>query len=292
MRLLALAVLSLLVGCSEPAHGEAPAAASDEAPAAASNESPLAQRLSPERMTQWKLPKRLKEISGLAVTAEGGVFAVDDERAHVHRLDIDEGRIAYRFRVGDPTLRGDFEGITVADDRFYLVTSDGVLYAFAEGGDDERVPFERIDTGAACEIEGLETDPGARSLLLACKEPTQPGRVQLLRWWLDDARLELAFDAPVAPFAEAVRERDFSPSALAYDANDDTLLVLAARERGVASFTSDGEGGFTLREVMRLPARRSHRQSEALAILEDQTVLIGDEGGDGRARLARYGASQ
>ncbi len=63
------------------------------------------------QMHQWKLPKALKEISGLALTQDERLFAIEDESANVFELDYDQGRLIKRFAVSDPVLRGDFEGI-------------------------------------------------------------------------------------------------------------------------------------------------------------------------------------
>ncbi|HSH75825.1 MAG TPA: hypothetical protein VLA09_09090, partial [Longimicrobiales bacterium] len=78
------------------------------------------------RSARFDLPGRLDEISGLAVTTDGRLFGHDDERAVVHEIDPGAGAVEKRFSLGDPPLRGDFEGIAVVGERFFMVTSGGL----------------------------------------------------------------------------------------------------------------------------------------------------------------------
>ena len=125
-----------------------------------------------------ELPRRLREISGLATTADHRLLAHNDEAGIVFEIDARDGSVVKEFQladVGDP-VAGDFEGIAVAEGRIYLVTSSGRLYEFHEGADDESVLFTAHATGAGrdCEIEGLAYDERARELLLMCKDPAPP----------------------------------------------------------------------------------------------------------------------
>ncbi|MEM7504621.1 MAG: hypothetical protein AAF417_21465, partial [Pseudomonadota bacterium] len=74
---------------------------------------------------EWRLPKRLKEISALAMSDSHRLFAVDDEIAIIYEIDYDNGKLLQAFAFGEPALRGDFEGLALVGDRFYLLTSDG-----------------------------------------------------------------------------------------------------------------------------------------------------------------------
>ena len=121
---------------------------------------------------QWKLPSRLKEISGLALSPDGRLFSVDDEQAVIYEIDYEKGKIVREFALGNPVLQGDFEGIAYLDDHLLLITSDGLLYSTVEGLDGEYVSYEKTDTeiGEECEIEGLAQDPDQARLLIVCKK--------------------------------------------------------------------------------------------------------------------------
>ena len=142
---------------------------------------------------EWRLPKRLKEISGLAMSDGNRLFAVDDEIAIVYEIDYDNGKLLKAFAFGEPALRGDFEGLALVEDRFYLLTSDGILYDAKEGRDGDHVSYNRIDTGLGrqCEFEGLSEDVTPGALLLACKALRKRADIDVLsifRWPLGTDR--------------------------------------------------------------------------------------------------------
>src|SRR5690606_10827394 len=113
--------------------------------------------LSAATSNQWRLPDKLNEISGLALTGDGRLLAITDESAIVYELDYAKGKLVKAFALGEPTERGDFEGIAWFDGQVWLVTSKGRIYQSPEGEDGERVAFEAFETGLgkSCEIEGL-----------------------------------------------------------------------------------------------------------------------------------------
>ena len=236
---------------------------------------------------QWKLPDRLREVSGLALTDDGRLLAVADESAAIYEIDYDSGRIVKVFGFGRPVERGDFEGIAVQDGRVWLMTSDGDLLVGAEGGDGEQVPFERHATGIGrdCELEGLVADRADGSLLLLCKNGRKQGKLRIHRWTEEGGRLD-DLTLPEKEMEQAAGRKKVRPSGLAIDPESGDFLVVAAAEYTVFRITRDGRLDDV---IMRLDPRR-HRQAEGIELTGDGRLLIADEGGGGRARLAVYGA--
>ena len=146
------------------------------------------------RTSRVSLPRRLDEASGLAVTTDGRVFMHGDERAVVYQVDPAEGTVLKEFSLGVPVLSGDFEGIAIAGDRFFLINSQGLLLEFHEGAEDESVSFRGVDTGLSnrCEVEELAFEPATQALVAACK--TVPRRdedfIVLYRIGLADLSVE------------------------------------------------------------------------------------------------------
>jgi hypothetical protein len=148
-----------------------------------------------EGRVQRALPNRLREISGLAATSNDRLFTHDNERAVIYENYLEGQRIAKEFALGDPVLRGDFEGLSILSDRLFLVTSDGVLYESFEGDDKERLDYNMYVTGAGrlCEVEGLAANIGGTHLLLVCKTPRARALrdwVTLLPWSIETKQLE------------------------------------------------------------------------------------------------------
>lgn len=238
-----------------------------------------------------RLPRRLRELSGLAVTDDGRLLAHDDERAVVYEVDPRDGELIKGFGLGDPVARADFEGIAVARGRVYLVTSGGTIYETREGRDDERMLFNTYGTGLGrrCEVEGLEFDPAHEALLLACKNPRDDaleGSVAIFLWSFATRELEpdpILIDA--GALAESIEEPRFQPSGIVRNADTGTWLLVAGPQSAIAEVTPSGD----VVAVRRMDADR-HPQPEGIAILPDGRVAIGDEGGSGRGRVTIYGA--
>jgi uncharacterized protein YjiK len=266
-----------------------------------------------EATPTWEawLPDQLTEISGLAFSSDGRLFAHGDEDATIWQLDPRSGAVRKTFALasgageagaGDQdaprgekgkngVVTGDFEDIAIAGDRFLLVTSTGTLYEFSEGDNGARVRYSVHPTGldGACEVEGLAYDAPKRDLLLLCKTnlPRKSARRQVVvrSWSLDDGRLDprprLAVD--YGAFAGAASGKGFNGSALAFIPGTESLLLIAGPQRSFAELTADG----------RVAAagsldRRVHRQPEGVAFAPDGTMIIANEGAGGRPSLSGY----
>lgn len=236
-----------------------------------------------------RLPRELREVSGLAATPDGRLFAHGDEAATVYQLQPAGGRVLKRFSLGAPPFAADLEGIAVAGSRLYLVTSDGVLYEFAEGPDGGTVPFRAVDTGlgARCEVEGLAYRAAGEQLLLACKTARRPeveGRVAVYAYSLRERRLGAA---PVVSVAWSALpggkgKEEFHASGVEVHPSGEIYLV-SARDNLLLRVVPPGRvaGAHRLR-------RGRHPQAEGIAFLPDGTLVVADEGGSGAATLSLY----
>lgn len=234
---------------------------------------------------RFDLPGRLDEISGLAFSPDGRLFAHDDERGRIHEIDPRTGDVGKSFDLGDDLARDDFEGIAIVDERFFLVASSGLLYESREGADEEEVRYLRTDTrvGFDCEVEGLEHDPVDDALLLACKVSTSRQQIVIHR-------------IPIAPEAERLQpirvdrgelsafdlDADFQPSGVAVGPDSTILLVSAATE---AVLEIDRSGRVIAGVAL---SRRRHPQPEGLEVGPDGTLYIADEESSDDARLTAY----
>lgn len=242
-----------------------------------------------DSLRQWRLPERLREISGLALTDAGRLFAVADEQAVVYELDWTAGRLVKAFALGNPVLRGDFEGIAIVAGRFYIVTSSGDLYESAEGGDGEQLDYERHATGLGerCEIEGLAATRAGDRLLIACKEPRagQAG-VEVHAWSPETRRLlpDETLELPLTDILPAIGATRLNPSGIVIVPESGNLLLVAARQRALVELSPDGR----VLAAMPLPLAHRHRQPEGIELAADGRLLISDEGGSHKARLAVY----
>ncbi len=250
-----------------------------------------------------KLPKGLEEISGLAFSPDGRLFAHGDQDATIWQLDATGGKVIKTFGLA-PTghepdmgkkakkneVAGDFEDIQIVGDRFFLISSTGTLLEFKEGGDGSHVPYTARETGlgAFCEIEGMTYDPGSRALLILCKHPHRKewkDQVVISAWYLDRNVLS---ESPLirvdyAKLAGQTHAPLFHGSAMALSPDHNSLVLIAGPQKTFAELALDG----TILSAGMLDAA-SHKQPEGIAFAPDGTLLISDEGAGKRATLSGY----
>ena len=238
---------------------------------------------------QWRLPDKLKEISGLALSSDGRLFAVADEQAVVYEINYTDGKLVRTFALGDPPVPGDFEGIAWLKDRLYLTTSDGILYSASESADGEHVEATRTDTGLGkhCEIEGLAEDAETDRLFFVCKDLVAASGFsdpQIFIWSVAEQRVTGSIALPLADIRRALDTRRFNPSGIVLDTDSNSFLIVAARPRSTVEVGMDGR----LVSARRFSQPGRHRQPEGIELTSSGKLLIADEGGDGKGRLAVY----
>jgi uncharacterized protein YjiK len=248
----------------------------------------LGDRFDLERIqVRHDMPGRLDEISGLALSADGRLFAHNDERAVIYEVDLQTGRATRGFSLGDRAVRADFEGLAVVGDRFFLIASTGILYEFREAPPESSTQYRETDTGLGrwCEAEGLVHDPQDSTLLVACKT-SSPSETEVVvhRLPLDPSRGALD---PIRISKERIRamggKKDFNPSGVAVDPDTGHLVLVAARQEVLVEATLDGE----VVSVVRLSKSR-HPQPEGVEFAPGGLLLIADEKNGNDARLTVY----
>jgi hypothetical protein len=257
---------------------------------------------------QVALPDELAEISGLAFSGDGRLYAHGDELGIVYQIDPKTGRILATVPLGrtgrEPdlgkkakrgagaaaSLVGDFEGLAIAGSRFFLVTSTGVLLEFEGAAARKPVPatIHTTGLGSSCEVEGLEHDPAGGNLLLLCKDRPRKGRVsavQIHAWSLKQQRLasEPVIVVPYAEVARVTRLREFNGSGLSIRPGGKSILLVAGPQRAFMEIDLNGKalnGGVFPAAVQRQP--------EGVAFAPDGSVLVSSEAAGRRATLAGY----
>jgi uncharacterized protein YjiK len=236
------------------------------------------------------LPRNLSEASGLAFSADGRLFAHNDEAGMVFEIDPKTGKELKRFYLGRPMLRGDFEGIAARQDTLFLTTSDGTIFRFRAGENGQQVQYDRFKTSLSAknDVEGLTYDPATNCLLLACKGDAGTGRSdQKAVYAFDLATYKLVpkprFLLPLTEILAQTQRKEFNPSSLERHPVTGNFFVLANNGLAIVEFDPQGKilGVSTLRKSV-------HKQPEGLAIAADGTILIANEGQGKTAKLAIY----
>jgi uncharacterized protein YjiK len=241
-------------------------------------------------IARWVLPQALREISGLALTKDGRLLVHGDEVGQVWEVDYRRGILVKQFSLGDRVVKGDFEGITIANDVLFMLASNGKLYEFREGANGAHVAYKVHDTNlkAQCEFEGVAFDPVINALLLACKHVHDKqirGAMVIYRWSLvarDSASRLTQMIVPVDSVLSKNGWKNLNPSDITIDPFTGNYVIIASLERALISITPAGALVF----VRPLPA--SHPQPEGVAITKDGILLVSDEGGQGSGIITLY----
>jgi uncharacterized protein YjiK len=233
------------------------------------------------------LPKKLNEISGLAITGDNRLFAHNDEVGTIYEIDISTLEILNEFYLGEKKIKKDFEGIAVVKDSFFLVTSSGVIYKFSYLDNEKNVDYKKFKTilSTKYNVEGLCYDKATNSLLLACKDYAGKN--------LKDYKAIFTFDLSKYKLQEEPRFlinldslknkfkiNNFSPTGIEVHPNSGNVFILSSHEKAIVELSSNGN----LLNAVKLKSK-NHRQPEGIAFLSDLTLLISDEGQNKKGKL-------
>jgi uncharacterized protein YjiK len=249
------------------------------------------------------LPKKLREISGLAMTQDGRLFAHDDETSNIYQVDYHTGDIVKSFIVGAKKLKKeDFEGLAIVKEKFYLVTSDGKIFEFEEGADGEKVKHKIYKTWLKdkYDVEGLCYDPMTHKLLLACKgfAGKRYSDVRAVyAFMLDEKKLlkEPHFLLPKKIFKEdssfvhtigeffLLPVRNFAPSGIERHPKTGTFFIVSAKGHSLIEVSPQGTvlGRVVLHSDQ-------HKQPEGITFSPEYGLLISDEGRNSSAKITFY----
>jgi|TARA_B100000959_G_scaffold245765_1_gene270658 uncharacterized protein YjiK len=235
-----------------------------------------------DETVSWKLPKRLNEVSGLALSVDGRVFIHNDEKAIVYELDPLTGDISSILKIGDPALRADFEDIALLGEDIYLITSTGTLHRIENSLNfHETVAIAEItETGLSdiCELEGLSAFRG--KLFLACKTNfREMDKLQLLVFLFDPIK-KTTIEYLRVSHDELDREK-MSPSGIAV--TEEVIYLVSARQRLLTRVTHGGH----LISNHKLK-KKQHHQPEGIAVAVSGRLYLADEGKGKGGRVTIY----
>ncbi len=237
---------------------------------------------------KWILPPELAEVSGIALASDGRIFAHGDEQGRIAIIDYRTGVFLKRFKVGERTINGDFEAVTIVGQDVYLLQSNGKIYQFREPAGDERAAFTLHDTelGDKCEFEGIAHDPRLDVFLLACKQRGKKplDSLTVYRWRLGSTGVEgvSVLSIPNDLVIGANDWKELHPSDIAVDPVTGNYVLVARQERALIIITPEGD------VVESRPVPGKILNPEGVAITRDGILLISDEAAKEPASISLF----
>jgi uncharacterized protein YjiK len=231
----------------------------------------------------FKLPKDLVELSGITNIGKNRIFAHNDEEGIVFEIDYSTGKILKSFSLGTNEVFKDFEDIAFAQNKFFLVSSSGVVYKFTEGKNGSHVEYEVFRTGLSKEnnVEGLCYDPVTNTLLIACKKFPGSGYENSRTVYSFSLKTYKLSKQPRFILKEKEIEERFdikkiSPSAITRDPVSGHFFILSSHAKAVIVVSAEGK----ILDAEKL-SKKTHPQPEGITFSDDQTLIISDENSDG-----------
>ncbi len=226
-------------------------------------------------IAEWIMPPQLREISGLALTSRGTVFAHDDNAGRVYEINPRTGILVKGFSLLG-NQKDDFEAIAIAGDDIYLMASDGKLFRFREGADGQQVSFLVFNPKLKneCEFESLAYEADSARLLMGCKRVLDKQVRELRIYKLPLPLNRSTITAQRIPLETIIGSnpwKDFRPSDMTIDPSSGNYVIIASHEKGIVVLTPDGD------LVRSEPLPGDHRQPEGVAITRDSILIVSDE---------------
>jgi uncharacterized protein YjiK len=251
------------------------------------------------------LPDTLREISGLTDIDSNTFACVQDENGILFIYNTIENNITNQYKFN---IDGDYEGITRISDTMYVLRSEGTLFEIADFYKPD-FTLTTHETGIpAKDNEGLCYDPDRNRLLIACKgkigkDSEFKDKRVIYEFDLQTKKLTkkpaFAFDLNTIK-AFAIKNKldiptrkgkkkgntgtgpniKFKTSAIAIHPVTKKLFLLSAADYLLFIFNMDGE----IEHIEQLdPA--IFNKAEGITFLENNDMLIANEGQDGKPTL-------
>ncbi|MCX6294807.1 MAG: hypothetical protein NTX97_01865 [Bacteroidetes bacterium] len=249
-----------------------------------------------------KLPKILKEISGITVTAENQIACVEDETGTVFIYDISTDRMVNEY---ENNLTGDFEGIALVGTTMYVLRSDGMLVEYKDYTSPASVTIEHTLNLPSINNEGLCYDKKNNRLLIAAKSKTEDNlekkSIRLIYGF--DLKTKKVYDEPIfrlhikhiqskaielnLPNIKTGKHKDdefnFRPSEIAVNPIDSCIYILSGKDKLLLITNMKG----TIKNLIALD-ETLFKQAEGITFLSNGDMLISNEGQKGKPTLLLF----
>jgi uncharacterized protein YjiK len=187
----------------------------------------------------YKMPKPLKEISGISLVSENMMACIEDNHGIIYLYDLGKGKISRKIQFDE---KGDYEDIVRVGKNFYILRSDGVIFEVGN----QKMQSYQTPLHSENNTEGICLDKKNNCLLIACKD--DPGKQipksnkSVYLFSLADHTLQaqplfnISSDDITLPNA-----KDFGPSAIAIHPQSGNIFIISSRGNILLETDSTGK---------------------------------------------------
>ena len=227
----------------------------------------------------WKLPRILREVSGIAFMDNDRIACIQDEQGQIFIFNLETSEIEKDIPFAGG---GDYEGITLAGTTAFVLKSDGTIYEVRNFMSDPEVMEHETPLSRQHDVEGLYHNAENKRLLLAikAKEPETDEYKGVYAVNLENMKMEedpvfkLFFNDPVFDKVEArLSNNKFRPSEINIHPRTGEIYMLSAEVPKLLIFDSEGNP----RELHFLN-RSNFPNPEGLTFDTSGSIYISNEG--------------
>ena len=261
-----------------------------------------------EPVESFKLPNKLKEISGLGIDGEGKyLYAVQDEEGDLFMINTTTGEVDKEGRFHKS---GDYEGVEFAQGRVFVVKSSGTLYEIINFGEKEQeLRKHKFTFNKNSDVEGLGYDAKGNRLLISCKGKAGKGKdfefkkgifgLDLDSMKMDETPIYTISVEAVKAFLEVNNTLEkidkliklfqpgeefvFGPSGLAVHPMTGDIYITSSVGKLLVVLHRDGK----IKHMVKLK-KKIHTQPEGIVFAKDGTMYISNEGKGSKGRIYRF----
>ncbi len=258
----------------------------------------------------WKLPKTLREISGISYINENEIACIQDEKGNIYIFNFKKNEITQKIDFGE---NGDYEDIQIVDNDAWILKSNGTLYQAVDFLSKNEIITNKYRTPLRKENdpEGLGYDPANNNLLIACKgHPfvedkygkeykaiydfdledkklvTPPGIIIEL----DSIKYHLNYNTMthlgmelLAYFDESKGDLSFQPSGISIHPITGNIYVIASVGNLLIVFSREGE----MLSIVKLRSKY-FPQPEGICFSPEAIMYISNEGKDDKGTILKF----
>ena len=238
---------------------------------------------------KYEMPRVLEEISGISYARENQLLCVQDEIGEVFLYDLAQQKITDQHQFGKPD---DYEDVVQLKDEIYVLRSDGKIFNFKWGADQNREI--ETDLPGKNDVEGLAYNPETNRLLLAVKEASKKATSsdEKLIYSFDLARRAVyrEFTLTKTQFENVELKdkqwKDFKPSGVAIHPKTGQLYLLSSAGHRLVILSRDGSPLKNIELDSDL-----FRQPEGICFAPDGTLYIASEGDGKKGYILKFSPS-
>lgn len=243
-----------------------------------------------------KLPKDLKEISGLCWWDDHEVAGIQDEDGFVFIIDTKKEKVEQREKF---TKDGDYEGIALVGKKLYITRSDGRIFRIKDyDKKDQKTKVYKTPLDYDNDVEGLCYDEISNSLLLLCKDRSglkkhkkhkrsvyafslETKELRKKPWMQIDTRGLSDF---VTEQTGRKKEKNFMPSGIEIHPKTGNIFIISSVGELIVEIDREGN----LISCSALP-KGTFSQPEGITFDPEGFLYISNEGRDGAADILKFG---